>query len=188
MSLSRVVAFSASINRPSRTRSLVEAIAAELRAHRRIDLTVLDLIDAGPGLGATTRGALSRPAAELIAAIEGADALIVGTPVYKGAYSGLFKHVFDFVEPEALAGIPVALAATGGGLRHALVVEHALRPLFGFFSAHVAPTSVYAGGDEIEDGTVSDPVVAGRVAAAGRELDALMRMARGVGGLRVPAA
>lgn len=187
MSLPRVVAFSASISRPSRTRSLVAAIAAALARHRDIDLSVFDLIDAGPGLGATTRDALSPPAARLIAAIEAADALVVGTPVYQGAYSGLFKHVFDFVEPEAMAGKPVALAATGGGQRHALVVEHSLRPLFGFFSAHVAPTAVYAGGDEIEDGAVTDPVVAGRVAEAGRELDALMGVARSAR-IRAPSA
>lgn len=173
MSLPRVVAFSANISRPSRTRILVEAIAAELARHRRIDLTVLDLIDAGPGLGAHTREALSPAAAAVIAAIEGADALIVGTPVHNGGYSGLFKHALDFVAPESLAGMPVALAATGGGLRHALVVEHALRPLFGFFAAHAAPTSVYAGSDEIEDGAVTGPVVA-RIAAAGRELHALL--------------
>lgn len=186
--LPRVVAFSASIARPSRTRTLVEAIAAELGRHRRIDLTVLDLIDAGPGLGALTRDGLSLSAEGLVAAIEGADALIVGTPVYKGAYSGLFKHVFDFVDPEALVGMPVALAATGGGLRHALVVEHSLRPLFGFFAAHVAPTSIYAGGGEIADGTVTDATVAGRIAAAGRELDALMGVSRGSDRMKAPAA
>ena len=73
-----------------------------------------------------------------------ADALIVGSPVYKGSYTGLFKHLFDFVEPEALAGKPVILTATGGGPRHALVVEHSLRPLFGFFTALTIPTAIYA--------------------------------------------
>ncbi|MEX7109620.1 NADPH-dependent FMN reductase, partial [Pseudomonas aeruginosa] len=79
--------FSASINRPSRTRTLVEAIGAQLGRRRRIDLSVIDLIDAGPGLGALTRDGLPPAAEALVAAIEGADALIVGTPVYKGAYS-----------------------------------------------------------------------------------------------------
>ncbi|WP_407943159.1 NAD(P)H-dependent oxidoreductase [Methylobacterium oxalidis] len=177
MSLPRVVAFSASSNRPSRTRGLVEAVAAELARHQRIDLRVYDLLDAGPGLGVTTRDALPLPAARIVEAIEGSDALIVGTPVYKGSYSGLFKHVLDFVEPERIAGKPVVLTATGGGLRHALIVEHALRPLFGFFAAHIAPTSVYAGGSEMEDGAVADAGVAERVAAAGRELALLIEAA-----------
>ena len=70
MSLPRVVAFSASSNRPSRTRGLVEAVAAELARHQRIDLRVYDLLDAGPGLGVTTRDALPLPAARIVEACE----------------------------------------------------------------------------------------------------------------------
>ncbi|MHB2206996.1 NAD(P)H-dependent oxidoreductase [Methylobacterium sp. CM6257] len=181
----RVVAFSGSSKRPSRTRILVEALGAELGRLRRIDLAVYDLLDAGPGLGATQRDALSEPARQLIEAIEGADALIVGTPVYQGGYAGLFKHVFDFVDPARMAGMPVALTATGGGLRHALVVEHGLRPLFGFFAAHVAPTSVYAGSDDMVDGRIIDETVAARLGAAASELAALLGV-RGAGEARPP--
>lgn len=177
-SRARVVAFSGSAKRPSRTRILVEALGAELGRLRGIDLAVYDLMDAGPGLGATQRDDLSAPAARLIEAIEAADALIVGTPVYQGGYAGLFKHVFDFVDPARMIGMPVALTATGGGLRHALVVEHGLRPLFGFFAAHVAPTSVYAGSDDLVDGRIVDETVAVRLRAAAAELDALLDVSR----------
>lgn len=71
-----------------------------------------------------------------------ARARLVGSPVYKGAYTGLFKHLFDLVAPAALKGKPVAIGATGGGARHALVVEHAFRPLFGFFGALALPTAI----------------------------------------------
>ena len=179
--IARVVAFSGSASRPSRTRILVEALGAELGRLRGIDLAVYDLIDAGPGLGATQRDALTPAAARLIAAIEGADALIVGTPVYQGGYAGLFKHVFDFVDPARMAGMPVALTATGGGLRHALVVEHGLRPLFGFFAAHVAPTSVYAGSDDLVDGHVVNETVASRLGSAATELAALLDVTRSAG-------
>ena len=74
--------------------------------------------------------------------------------------------------------MPVALTATGGGLRHALVVEHGLRPLFGFFAAHIAPTSVYAGSDDILDGRIVDQGVAARLNAAAAELAALITVAR----------
>ncbi|MET7247761.1 FMN reductase [Methylobacterium sp. EM32] len=173
----RIVAFSGNVRRPSRTRALVEAVAAELGRRRPIDLKVFDLAEVGTGLGATTRQALPLPIAHMIEAIEGADALIVGSPVHNGSYSGLFKHVIDFLEPAALAGKPVALTATGGGPRHALMVEHQLRPLFGFFTAHVAPTAVYAGEAEIENGVVTDERVAERVAAAASELAHLLDVA-----------
>ncbi|GJD51824.1 NADH-dependent FMN reductase SfnF [Methylobacterium crusticola] len=173
----RIVAFSGNTSRPSRTRALVEAVGAELARQRRIDLRVHDLAEAGAGLGVTTRDALPLPVAHLIEAMEGADALIVGSPVHNGSYSGLFKHVIDFLAPAALAGKPVAITATGGGPRHALMVEHQMRPLFGFFTAHIAPTAIYAGESEIRDGVVIDAGVAARVAAAAGELAHLIDVA-----------
>jgi len=79
-----------------------------------------------------------------LAAVEAADALIVGTPVYRASFTGLFKHFFDFVEQTALVDVPVLLAASGGSDRHALVLEHQLRPLFSFFQAQTLPIGVYA--------------------------------------------
>ncbi len=150
MSRPRIVAFAGSLHRPSRTRALLEAIGAEVARGLHADLRVFDLVDAGPGLaGSFDRATLTLPARRIVDAIESADALIVGSPVYKGSYTGLFKHVFDLVEPDRLAGKPVVLAASGGGPRHALVVEHALRPLFGFFTALTIPTAVYAADGEI---------------------------------------
>ena len=69
-----------------------------------------------------------------------ADALVLASPVYKGSYCGLFKHLLDLLDPLSLAGKPVLLGATGGGPRHALVIEHQLRPLLGFFEAQTLAT------------------------------------------------
>ncbi|MDV2986775.1 UNVERIFIED_CONTAM: FMN reductase [Methylobacteriaceae bacterium AG10] len=175
----RIVAFSGNTHRPSRTRTLVEAVAAELSRLRPIDLKVYDLVDAGTGIAVAGRSALPLPAARIVEAIESADALIVGSPVYKGSYAGLFKHLIDFVAPEALIGKPVVLTATGGGPRHALVVEHSLRPLFGFFSAQAVPTAVYAGDTEIAEGRVADAIVRARVAQAAAELARLLDIGQG---------
>ena len=82
-------------------------------------------------------GAFAEPTRQ---AIEAADLLIVASPVYKGSYTGLFKHLFDFVGYEALIGKPTLLLATGGSERHALVIDHQLRTLFGFFRAATVPT------------------------------------------------
>ena len=145
MSLHRVVGIAGNLKRPSPTRAVVEAVAAALARRRDVDLSVYDLLDAGPGLGAGyARGDLTPEAARVVEAIETADALIVETPVYKGSYTGLFKHLFDLIDPGALSNKPVVLTATGGGPRHALVVEHQLRPLFGFFTALTVLTAVYA--------------------------------------------
>jgi FMN reductase len=136
-------------------------------SHRPARLEIYDLSDAGPGLGtALHRQDLTLPAARIIDAIEQADALIVGTPVYKGTYTGLFKHAFDLADPRALVGKPVLLTATGGGPRHALVAEHALRPLFGFFEALTVPTAVYASDADFVDGQLAEAGVLARVSTA----------------------
>jgi FMN reductase len=153
----------------------VELVAAEVLGQLDARLEIFDLVDAGPGLGAALqRQDLTLPAARIIDAIEQADALVVGTPVYKGAYTGLFKHVFDLTDPRALVGKPVVLTATGGGARHALVLEHALRPLFGFFEALTIPTAVYASDADFTDGQLVDAGVLARVSAAAQQLAALI--------------
>jgi FMN reductase len=171
----RLVGFVGNLRRPSRSRALVEALGAEIARQASVDLRVYDILDAGPGFPATlARADLPLPAARILDAIESADALIVGTPVYKGAYTGLFKHAFDLLDPARLAGKPVAITATGGGHRHALVVEHALRPLFGFFAALTVPTAVYAADADFRfddnQPVLTDPAVAERLAQAGSEL------------------
>jgi FMN reductase len=170
-----VVVISGSVRRPSRSRLLDEAVAAA--ALERFDLNVesFDLIDAGPGLGAAfTRDELTPEAASVVAAIETADALIAVSPVYKGSYTGLFKRLFDFVAPAKLVNKPVVIAATGGGHRHGLVVEHQMRPLFGFFSALTVPTSVYASDEEFRNGELVESSVLERVDQAGAQLAALL--------------
>ena len=49
-------------------------------------------------------------------------------------------------------GVLSLLTATGGGDKHALVIEHQLRPLFGFFEAVTLPTGVYASTADFTEG------------------------------------
>lgn len=107
--------------------------------------------------------------------MEEADVLVVGSPVYKGSYSGLFKHVFDLVGPDSLLGKPVLLCASGGGYRHALVVEHQLRPLFGFFGALTVPIAVYASERDFLDGRLVDAAVLDRIDLAVNGLERILQ-------------
>ena len=175
MARTRLVGFSANLQRPSKTRALVETLAREAATRAPIEVRLFDMLDAGQGLGsAWTRDDLPLPARRVIEAIEQADALVIGSPVYKGAYTGLFKHLFDLVAPDALKGKPVAIVATGGGARHALVVEHAFRPLFGFFGALALPTAIYASDADFRDGALHDPGIRARIGEAAVELAALI--------------
>lgn len=159
-----LVAFSGNAHRPSRSRALAELISSRIAALVDTRVRQYDIADASPGLGAAlSRQELSPEALAIVEAVENADVLVVSSPVYKGSYTGLFKHFFDFVDPTALIGKPVVIAATGGGPRHSLVVEHQLRPLFGFFSALTIPTSIYAEDKSFEDFKQVDPGILARI-------------------------
>jgi FMN reductase len=170
-----VVVFSGNTHRPSKSRALAHHLGQALRERASVTLSFLDLVDAGRGLGAAfNRKELTPEALEVVDAIEQADALIVTTPVYNGSYAGLFKHVFDLVDPLRLVDRPVLIGATGGGHRHALVVEHQLRPLFGFFSALTVPSAVYASDGDFSDGRLSDSLLLNRATQAVDQLAALL--------------
>lgn len=157
----RVAGFAGSLSSPSRTRALVDLVVEHAAVRFDALAASYDLTDLQPSLGqATTLDDLAPLSRAIVDSILSSDALIVGSPVYKGSYTGLFKHVFDLIDPAALAGKPVLLAATGGGDRHALVIEHQMRPLFGFFEAAVLPTGVYAGAADFRDGRPSEALLA----------------------------
>ncbi|TIX99332.1 MAG: FMN reductase, partial [Mesorhizobium sp.] len=94
------------------------------------------------------------------------DVLVVGSPTFKGSYTGLFKHFFDLLDQSSLRGKPVILAATGGGDRHSLVVEHQLRPLFGFFEALTLPTAIYASDKDFANGVLVSEAIHARARQA----------------------
>ncbi|SFB35957.1 FMN reductase [Lentibacillus halodurans] len=107
---------------------------------------------------------------QVIKKIEEADALIIGTPVYRGSYTGALKNVFDLIPNDALKGKVVGLIATGGTYHHFLAIEHQLKPLIGFFRAHIVPGSVYAHNRHFSEKTLVDPEVMERLRYLGEDV------------------
>ena len=64
--------------------------------------------------------------------------LILCTPVYRASYASQLKAFFDLLPQDALLGRVVGLIATGAGPGHALVIDHALRPLVASLSGLTA--------------------------------------------------
>jgi len=163
----RVVAVSGSIQSPSKTTVLVRAIADAIAAQREVEVRVIEVEQLGPQFaGSLRRSALPAEAEDALSAIENADLLIAGSPVYRASFTGMFKHVFDFVGQYSLVGTPVLLAATGGSERHALTIEHQLRPLFGFFQALTLPVGVYGSDADFTDYAISSESLKERVQQA----------------------
>lgn len=171
----RLVGISAGTSQPSTTRMLVDRAAQTIGDRMREDgrNLVVSVIELQPLAVAIARSIASGfPDAEVQRAIEdvaAADALIVSTPVYKAGMSGLFKSFIDLLDNDLLIAKPVLLTATAGTTRHAMVVDEQMRPLFAFFRALPAPTSLFAAPDEW-----GSPELGKRIDRAAGELAALI--------------
>ena len=180
----KLTVVSAGLSVPSSTRLLADrlavATAAALRGHGvEPEVQVVELReharDLADHLVTGFPNAELRPA---IDAVTGADGLIAVTPIFAASYSGLFKTFFDVLDRDALTGMPVLIGATAGTPRHSLALEHALRPLFAYLRAVVAPTAVFAATDDWGGG---DTGLVERIDRAAGELAALVAQ-------RVPTA
>ncbi|OBQ91840.1 FMN reductase [Mesorhizobium sp. AA23] len=181
MSNPSIVGFSGNFSRPSKTRAFVDLVVQNIASRHRLSHRTYDIEDVGPSLGAAKwQRDLDAQAQTVVADVVAADVLVVGSPTYKGSYTGLFKHFFDLLDPTALRGKPVLLTATGGGERHALVVEHQLRPLFGFFEAFALPTAVYATDKDFTDGVLRSEQILKRAAQAVDEIAILLATKSGL--------
>lgn len=61
--------------------------------------------------------------------VEDAQGVIVGSPVYKAAYSGVLKSLIDLLPEDVLEHKPVLPIMIGGSPSHLLAIEFALKPL-----------------------------------------------------------
>jgi FMN reductase len=106
-------------------------------------------------LHANTRDPLIAAA---VAAVTEADAIIIATPVYKAAYSGLLKVFLDLLPQDAFTGKLILPIASGGSLAHALAIDYALRPVLASLNAHNVLPGIFAVDKDIEtqaDGTLA---------------------------------
>jgi len=170
MSSVSVAILSGNLSNPSKTLALGNQILRALNKHFATASQVIQLADYAQDFGpARSPDELNPRALEALDRLRSADLLIAVTPVYKGSYTGLFKHVVDFLDPDALKEKPVIIGATGGGEKHALIIEHELRPLFGFFNALTIPTGVYASDKEFDGVGFNNRVVLERIEDAARQ-------------------
>lgn len=172
----RVVVVNGSPSRPSKTMGLVDVALDTLGGMLPIETSRIDVYDLGPGFtGAIERDDVSPETETSLRLVEEADLLIAAAPVFRGSYPGMFKHFFDLIDQYALANKPVLLAATGGGDHHALVLDHALRPLFAFFQALTVPVAVFASAGDFDGTTLLNPRVYGRIETALTDVADLLR-------------
>jgi FMN reductase len=126
----------------SRSAALLDSVSLRL-AGRGAPVERLHIRDLSPQsllLGDTAH----RTIAAAVDQVVRARAIVVATPVYKAAYSGVLKVFLDLLPQTALKGKVVLPLATGGSPHHMLALDYALRPVLQSLSArHILP-GVYA--------------------------------------------
>ncbi|OMI35342.1 NADPH-dependent FMN reductase [Streptomyces sparsogenes] len=161
--MAAILSVSGSPSPTSRTSRLLRHLDERLRlqGHQVTSLEVRTL-PADVLLGADARHPAITAVADLFAR---ADGVVIGTPVYKAAYSGLLKSLLDLLPQYALSGKTVLPLATGGSRAHVLVIDYALRPVLSSMGAsHIVPGWFTLDQDIArEDDT---PVIAGATAQA----------------------
>ena len=143
-----ILLLAGSPSEPSRSAALLDAVAQRLHAHHaqtNAAFTVESLSIRELDAPALVLANWSHP--QIVAAlarVAQAQLIVVATPVYKAAYSGLLKVFLDLLPQTALAGKTVLPLATGGSSHHMLALDYALRPVLQSLSArHILP-GVYA--------------------------------------------
>ena len=179
----RLVTVAAGLRQPSSTRLLADRMSAAVvaaldAAGVEVDASTIDLREHARDLTTMMLTGLATPAVSAVVdLVAEADALVVVTPIYSGSYPGMLKDLVDVLPERSLVGVPVLMGATAGTARHALALEHTLRPLLSYLRAWVAPTGVFAATEDFGESSTRAPddgSLAERIGRAAQELAGLV--------------
>lgn len=149
-----VTVLSAGLSQPSATRLLADRMtqatveALEQGGHT-VEVKTFELREyAREVMDHMVTGFGSERLESLKAELTNSRAVVAVSPIFSQSVSGLFKSFLDILDTKSLANKPVFLGATAGTKRHSLALEYAIRPVFSYLRAHVAPTLVFAASDD----------------------------------------
>ena len=127
---------------PSRSAALLDAVEQRLEL-RGVEVERLHIRDLSPQallLADVGHPTISRAVAQ----VARARTIVVATPVYKAAYSGVLKVFLDLLPQTALKDKLALPLATGGSPHHMLALDYALRPVLQSLGAAQIMPGIYA--------------------------------------------
>ncbi|MNZ53535.1 FMN reductase (NADPH) [compost metagenome] len=140
--MARIVILSGSVNNSSRLYGLIQHSESKLQQLGNetdtvhiADLPAGDLIRANFG---------SEHVKAALSLVEQADAVIVASPVYKAAYSGVLKTFLDLIPQKGLEGKLLLPVFLGGTIAHLLSIDYALKPVLAALGGTHILGGVYA--------------------------------------------
>ncbi len=131
----------------SRTREVAEAVAdriVERTGARRAE--TIDLCDHSDAIFRWP----DEQMAELNERVAASDVVVVASPTYKAAYTGLLKAFLDRYPNNGLAGVSAIPVMTGAAPEHAMSVDTSLRPLLVELGASVPTGGLFFVMDQMD--------------------------------------
>jgi len=136
-----IVAISGSPSGNSRSAALLRHVVARFADGSACSEIVLR--DLPPA--ALVRADFADPAVRAACAqVAAARLVIIATPIYKAAYSGLLKTFLDLLPQDGLRGKTVLAIGTGGSQAHLLALDYTLKPVLAALGARHILDTVYA--------------------------------------------
>lgn len=182
-------------------RPLVVGIGGTVRSDSSSEVGLRSALAAAEAAGARTlcltahdialpfyeqRTARSANALQLVEALRAADGLIISSPGYHGALSGLVKNALDYAEDLAadprpyLDGLPIGCVGVAYGKQAAVAVIDQLRSISHALRAFPTPyaAAVVAAPGSFRDGRCVDPELDAQFALVGRQVATFAAAAR----------
>lgn len=172
-----IVVITGSPSGSSRSAALASALTSFLELHG-VNVSQIELkgLPAEDLLHANFESEAIRKA---LAIVKGASIVVLATPIYKVAYSGLLKSFLDLLPQDGLSSKKVIALASGGTSGHRLALDYSLRPVLASLGASEVLANVYAVDSELvrlEDGEflIHDDILRRLKAAADHAVQVLL--------------
>ncbi len=124
----------------SRTLAIAEAVAERVADATGASVArTIDLCDHAGDLFSWPHEGL----AALNDAVAAGDYVVVASPTYKAAYTGLLKAFLDRYPSNGLSGVVAVPVMTGSSLVHAMAIDTALRPVLVELGASVPTRGLF---------------------------------------------
>lgn len=131
--MARVLTINGSPSPTSRTAALLGDVVRRLRAQGH-DVEMVNVRDL-PARELLQAQADAPEIADAAKRVSEAEGIVIGTPIYKAAYSGLLKTFLDLLPQYAFERKTILPLATGGSVAHVLALDYGLRPVLSSLGA-----------------------------------------------------
>lgn len=174
--MSKLLGIAGSVSTPSKTRTAIEIALQAAAEEFDIETELLHLaeyeLDTADGRKLNEYSGDTARALELII---NSEAYLIGTPVYRGSYSGVLKNLFDLIprgkwqsDQAPLENRPVGLVATGATDHHYLSVSQELGPIASFFGSYPVGGGIYINASQFDGKKITDEEIVQRLQILGK--------------------